>query len=465
MKIFDARIKRITLIMLTLLMSVSFVFAQGDDILQKKIDELNFKDATIGTIIESISQATGINIALASETGKSSDEQSDMGRITIRLRDITVENAISLVAKSTGLAYKVIGQNTFVIGPKALIDQESGTRNYILNLKYVNSKKIAKAFKDFPGEVIEVEGQNALLVRANPETFEDIQYQITKLDVPQKQVQIRVRIIEVNVDDSKEMGIDWSKLNHLTTIFAENPVNSAGVGLPYNYSDETGAIPFGDPSEFEVLPTDQYFQKMSDWDDFGNFSRQLYAFDITIDWLLENNSAKILTDTRLSSLNGETANVHIGENIPFVVIDNDKEVQVEREEVGIKLSITPSINSEDEITTTISPEISSVMGLVGGYVPRTKVRKVNSTITVPSGQTFIVSGLLNTQLSTQVNKVPFLGDIPYIGRFFRHETESLEKTDLIIEMTPTVITAADYNKDVQIEEEMTESLIKFGDEQ
>jgi len=465
MKIFDARVKRITLILLTIILSISFAFAQGeDDLLMKKIDNLNFKDATIGTVIEAISKLTDINIVVAAEAQKSADAE-DEKRITVRLNDITVENAISLVAKSAGFAYKVVGHNTFLIGPKTLIDQESGTRNYIITLNYIDASKIASAFKNFPGEVIEVKGQNTVLVRANPETFSDIQNQILKLDTPQKQVQIRVRIIEVNITDSKKMGIDWSKLNHLTTIIAEDPVNAGGVGLPYNFSDETGATPFGDAATFEGLPEDQYFQKLSDWDDFGNFSRQLYAFDVTIDWLLENNSAKVLTDTRLTSQNGETATVHIGESVPYVVKDDDNQVQIEKAEVGIKLEITPKVNSQNEITTHIIPEVSSVTALVGGFVPRTKIRTVNSTVTVPSGQTFVVSGLLSSQLNKTENKVPFLGDIPFVGKFFRHYTDTLEKTDLIIEMTPSVVNPSSYREVAQVEDVMAETLIKFGEQE
>ncbi len=464
MKIFNIRIRKFTLIMLALLMSVTFVFAQGnEDLLVKKIDNLNFKDATITTVIESISKLTGINVVVATEGTKSAEEGEK--RVTVRLKDISVENAISLVAKSYGFAYKVIGTNTFLIGPSKVVDQESGTRNYVYQLKYIDSEKITKAFKEMPGEVVAVQGQNALLIRANPETYADIENQIKKLDIPQKQVQIRVRVIEVNLSDSKKMGIDWSKLNNLTTIIAEDPVNAAGVGLPYGYTDVTGAIPHGDASQLGLLPANQYFQKMSDWDDFGKFSRQLYAFDITIDWLLENNSAKILTDTRLTSQNGEEAFVHIGETLPYVVMDNDKEVQVEREDTGIKLNILPKVNSENEITTFIQPEISSVIDLVGGYVPRVKKRTVTSTITVPSGDTFIVSGLLSSQLTTRKNSVPFLGDIPFIGRFFRHQIEDLEKTDLIIEMTPTVVSASDFNKTYDVDDVMTESLIKFDEKE
>lgn len=465
---FNVRIKKYVIVVLALFVSFTLFAQNNAELLETKIENLNFKDATVSTIIESISNLTGVNIVLANESGKSSGSEDGSGvsakRISVRLHDISVENAVSLVAKASGFTYNVMSNNTFLIGPKNIVEQESGTRNFVYQLKYIDSSKIKKAFKDFPGEITEIAGKNALLIRANPETYNDIKTQLEKLDAQTKQVQVRVRVIEVNVTDTKKVGIDWSRLNSLSTILAENPVNGAGVGLPYNYSDVTGRLPIGDMTDIGVKPEQQYFQKMSNWDDFGNFSRQLYAFDVTLDWLLENNSAKILTDTRLSAQNGETAKVHIGETIPYVVVDNDKEVQVEKVDAGIKLEITPKANCDNEITTRVRPEISSITDLVGGYAPRLKVRTVESTVTVPSGQTFVVSGLLSSQKNKRVNKVPFLGDIPFIGGLFRHTFEQVEKTDLIIEMTPTIVSTSDVYEEPQIEDILTERLIKFGEE-
>jgi len=201
-------------------------------------------------------------------------------------------------------------------------------------------------------------------------------------------------------------------------------------------------------------------------EDIGHFSRQLTAFDVTIDWLLQNNAAKLLTDTRITALNGEEAEIHIGEVVPYIAEDSEKQIQVEREEVGIKLKVKPTVNSEGQITTKIEPEVSSVMELVGGYIPRTKVRKVTSTVTVPDGQKIIVGGLLSTSMSTTVNRVPILGSIPLLGKLFQHKVKLLEKTDLIIEITPHVVTF-DESIDIDIDEELEKRLIheKISDDE
>jgi len=89
------------------------------------------------------------------------------------------------------------------------------------------------ALKIMPGESTAIEGQNAILVRANPETFAEISKRVEEIDVPQKQIEIRARLIEISVSEAEKYGIDWSKLNKLTTILAEDAKSSIGTGLPY----------------------------------------------------------------------------------------------------------------------------------------------------------------------------------------------------------------------------------------
>ncbi len=450
----------LTLLFLIVFISASInLLAQNTsrDLLNRKIS-LDAEDASVSNIISTMARLSDCNIVLAMDT-KAEDEDEEDKKITIHIKDVPIEQALALVVKSIGLSYRLVGEKTFIVGEKEKIEEEIGERTYVINLNYVDVDKLNKALAIMPGESIPIEGQNTILIRANPETFSDISNKIEEIDVPQKQIEIRARLIEISISDAKKFGIDWSRLNRLTTILAEDPLAANGAGLPFNYQDDTGATPHGNLSPLGELPEDQYFQKLDDWSDVGRFSRQLTAFDITIDWLLENNAAQLLTDTRITAMNGEEAEIHIGEVVPFVVEDNDKQIQVEREEVGIKLKIQPKVNKDGQITTSIEPEVSSVMELVGGYVPRTKVRKITSTVTVPEGKKIIVGGLLNSTTTNTTNKVPLLGDIPFIGKLFQHTSQSMEKTDLIIEITPTIV---DYSADIDynIDENLGKRLLK-----
>ena len=328
------------------------------DLLNTKIS-IDAEDGSVSHIISTMAKLSGCNIVLAIESDKEDRDGTEERKLTIHLKDVPIEQALSLVVKSIGLSYRLVGDKTFIVGEKERIEEEIGERTYVIYLNYVDVTKLAEALEIMPGEVIAIEGQNALLIRANPETFADISKKLEEIDVPQKQIEIRARLIEVSVNDAKKIGIDWSRLNSLTTIIAEDPKTVDNLGLPYAYDTGDITSPHGDLEEFGQLPDQQYYQKMDDLDDFFKFSKQLYAFDITVDWLLQNNAAKLLTDTRITAMNGEEAEIHIGEVVPYVVYDDDNNVQVEREDVGIILKVQPYVNADGQITAMIEPEVSS----------------------------------------------------------------------------------------------------------
>jgi len=450
---------------LLLLVGIASLSAQTrrDPILDTKVT-FNADDATLSSVFKALSRLSSTNIVLAIDQTSGTDQKEEK-RVTINIKDVPIETAVSLVASSAGLSYRVVGGNTFIVGVKQNIMEETGERSDIIYLNNVDAKKVSAALQNTGAKITALEGQNAIMVYGNPDTFKDLQDLVKSLDTQQDQVEIRVRLIEVHLNQAKKVGIDWSKLNHLTTILAEDPINSDGAGLPYDYSDVTGYLPHGNPTDFGVVPDEQYFQRIDGLSDIGHFSRQLTAFDVTIDWLLENNAAQLLTDTRVTALNGELATMHIGESVPFVVTDNEKQIQVERSEVGILLNVTPKVNKDGNITMNINPEVSSVSELVGGYVPRTKVRKISSAVTVPNEHKIIVGGLLNSSITQKTNKVPFLGDLPFVGKIFQHRYELVENTDLIIEITPRLVSMNETSPNVKVDDRLTRTLIEFEEEE
>ena len=433
-----------------------------DPILDTKVT-FNADDATLSSVFKALSKLSNTNIVLSVEQAGTAEKEEK--RVTINIKDVPVETAVSLVASSAGLSYRVIGSNTFLVGQKQNIMEEIGERSNIIFLNNLDAKKVSDALQNTSGKITPLEGQNALMVYGNPETFKEVEQLVKSIDLQQQQVEIRVRLIEVHINEAQQFGVDWSKLNHLTTILAEDPVNQYGTGLPYNYNDATGYLPHGDPTDFGVIPDEQYFQRINGFNDIGHFSRQLTAFDVTIDWLLENNAAQLLTDTRVTALNGELATMHIGEVVPFVVTDKENQLQVERSETGIILNVTPKVNQDGNITMNINPEVSSVTELVGGYIPRTKVRRVSSAVTVPNEHKIIVGGLLNSNITQRVNKLPLLGDLPLVGKIFQHRYELVENTDLIIEITPRLVSMQETSPTPKLDKRLTRTLIQYEEEE
>ncbi|PKN75956.1 MAG: hypothetical protein CVU49_00890 [Candidatus Cloacimonetes bacterium HGW-Cloacimonetes-2] len=455
--------KYLSIILLAvMLFAISLVFAQNRSPLLTRVT-FNADDATLSSVLNALSRLSNTNIVLAVDQAGSG--QREERRVTINIKDVPIENAVALVARAVGLSYRVVGENTFLVGERQRITEEAGERSYVIYLNNLDAALVGKALEGTGGTIVPIEGQNAIMFYGNPESYNQLVELINGIDVEQKQIEIRVRLIEVHLSNAKKYGIDWSRLNHLTTILAEDPVNGDGVGLPYNYNDETGYLPHGDPTDFGVVPDQQYFQRINGFHDIGHFSRQLTALDITIDWLLENNAAKLLTDTRVTALSGNEAEIHIGEVVPFVVTDNDRQIQVEREEVGIMLRVTPTVNAQGMITAHIAPEVSSVTDLVGGYVPRTKVRRISTRVTVPNEQRIIVGGLLNSTINQKTTKLPFLGDLPFVGKLFQHRYEMVENTDLIMEITPRLISTHQSSPAPIVDERLTRNLIEFEEEE
>ncbi len=455
--------KYLSIILLAVMLcAISLVFAQNRSPLLTRVT-FNADDATLSSVLNALSRLSNTNIVLAVDQAGSG--QREERRVTINIKDVPIENAVALVARAVGLSYRVVGENTFLVGERQRITEEAGERSYVIYLNNLDAALVGKALEGTGGTIVPIEGQNAIMFYGNPESYNQLVELINGIDVEQKQIEIRVRLIEVHLSNAKKYGIDWSRLNHLTTILAEDPVNGDGVGLPYNYNDETGYLPHGDPTDFGVVPDQQYFQRINGFHDIGHFSRQLTALDITIDWLLENNAAKLLTDTRVTALSGNEAEIHIGEVVPFVVTDNDRQIQVEREEVGIMLRVTPTVNAQGMITAHIAPEVSSVTDLVGGYVPRTKVRRISTRVTVPNEQRIIVGGLLNSTINQKTTKLPFLGDLPFVGKLFQHRYEMVENTDLIMEITPRLISTHQSSPAPIVDERLTRNLIEFEEEE
>ncbi len=466
----------ITLLMV-LMMGASLLSAQAarNPILDTKVS-FSADDATLSSVVKALSRLSGTNIVVAVDqsAGKSNNsftqsgntgENTDEPRVTINIKDVGIETAVALVARSVGYSYRVVGGHTFLVGQKQNIMEEVGERSDIIFLNNLDAKKVSDSLQNTGLKITPLEGQNAIMIFGNPDSFKDVKELISSIDSKQDQVEIRVRLIEVHLSNAKKYGIDWSRLNHLTTILAEDPINADGAGLPYDYSDVTGYLPHGNPNDFGVVPDEQYFQRINGLEDVGHFSRQLTAFDVTIDWLLENNAAQLLTDTRVTALNGELAEMHIGEVVPFVVTDQEKQIQVERSEVGIMLKVTPKVNKDGNITMVINPEVSSITELVGGYVPRSKVRRITSTVTVPNEHKIIVGGLLNSSIMQKTNKLPFLGDLPFVGKVFQHRYEVVENTDLIIEITPRLVAMNAETPELKLDERLTRTLIDFEDQE
>ena len=394
---------------------------------------IHAEDAFLPSILAILAKESGYNIVTDPNVNK-------QDKVSIHLDEVPIEQAINLVVRAVGLSYEVVGNSFLVADPKKL-KEEVGVTSYVITLKYAAAEDVKSLLQDISEQVqVDIPG-NKLLINASPKKIAEIIRVVESIDVPAIQIMLETRLIEVAADVEEQLGIDWSKISSYKTILTENGVPLTDGGGSVIPEDQT----FGD------IPATMPFNRLSDLfekDKTGilpkYFSRQLTAFDITLNMLQKNNQAEVLADSRLTTINGREASIKLLDIVPYILSSGGVggQVQVQREEVGIRLNILPTVNTDGYITTKVVPEVSSIYDFIGPdrTIPWVKKRESTTTIRVKDKESIIIAGLLSSDRSYAEDKVPLLWRIPYLGeKFFTHTVEKEKKTDLIIQITPRII--------------------------
>jgi len=407
----------------------------GNKQVEKK-EELNLvtvhaEDAHLPSILAILAKESGYNIV----TDPNVNRQE---KISIHLDDVPIEQAINLVVRAVGLSYEVVGNSFLIADPKKL-KEEVGVSSFVIELKYASAEEVKAMLQDISDQIqVDISG-NKLLVNASPKKIAEIQNVVSQIDIPAIQIMLETRLIEVAADSEEQLGIDWSRLSKFTTILAENALDET-TGSSVIPDDQTlgqkpTTMPF-DPLKTDLKEGSQIIPRY--------FSRQMTAFDITLDMLMKANQAEVLADSRLTTLNGREASIKLVDIVPYILSSGGVggQVQVQREEVGIKLDINPTVNTDGFITVKVEPEVSTIFEFIGpdNNIPRVKSRKSSTTIRVKDGESIIIGGLLSNDRKQTLYKVPILHKLPWIGsRLFTSKNLVERKTDLIIQITPRIV--------------------------
>jgi len=307
---------------------------------------------------------------------------------------------------------------------------------------------------------------NSLIVDAAPQDFEMVEQLIQQLDVAPQQVLVEVMIAELTLGKGKELGAEILSggTPSLGSTIALGGINNSGSDSELMQNVVNGVAPNG--LTFGVA-------KGSYVDSDGNVVPRI-PFLINIVAQQTKSKVKILSNLPLWTQNNQQATVNIGKNIPLLKSTvssgagtaRDYIQNIDRMDVGIKLTVTPHVNPNNEILMKINPTIEAIVEQSTGdeaYTPTIAKREVTTTITVPDGDTVIISGLIREDTVNKVVKVPILGSIPLLGFFFRNTKEAIERTNLLIFVTPHSSTNA--LKRAQLDENITSRTNLKGNEE
>src|SRR5262252_1187976 len=381
---------------------------------------LDADDALLPAVLKILAEKGSLNIVTGPGVAS--------GHITIHLKDVPVEQAVNLVVRAAGLAYERIGNSILVAEAKSLQD-ETGLSSYTIELKYADANEVKVALSGISEKIQVDTGGNRLIIVTSPRVIGEIQRVVAEMDKPARQVMLEARVVEVSTDGLKKLGIDWDLLNRQGMTFVEGSYDSVNVGNILNGAGGATVKVFPNtPGTYDI------------WK-LGNFTRLPMVFQSFVDLLIHDGNAKVLAQPKLVTLNGKEASMLAGQRIPYLVSQTvfaggaaapTQTVQIE--EVGIKLAITPLINADGFITVHIRPEVSSVTGFRGiaGDLPVVSTRQAETTVRLKDGSSVLIGGILDQEHTTELTKVPFLGNVPILGAFFRHENTSTSNRDLVI---------------------------------
>jgi type IV pilus secretin PilQ/predicted competence protein len=377
---------------------------------------IHASETPLADVLAILSEKSGLNIVASTEVE---------GRlISINLRETPVEEALNLIVRAAGLGYERIG-NSILVAPEQVLVQETGLGTYVIPLRFADAYELVSVVEKMVDKVAADPGGNRLVVVATPGMIDQIKSVVEELDVAPVQIVLETEVVEVSTDDLLELGVDWQKITRQTVVFSETDFDE-------------------DPKDTDAIPTTMPFNGRGvDWDE--GVYRQAKALEIALDLLETEGKARVLTRSKLATLNNRKAEIHIGDVIPYTVTGLTTggvyEVRVEKEKVGVSVSVTPRAAGDGHITVSVEPVVSTIVGFRGPNeeIPWTKERRATTQVRVMDGQTFMIAGLLSEDESHQITKVPLLGDIPVLGYLFQHNRLQSKNSDLIIKITPRIV--------------------------
>ena len=409
---------------------------------------LNFQDISVRTVLQIIADYNGFNLVTS---------DSVTGNITLRLDGTPWDQALDIVLRVKGLDKRMEG-NILMVAPtdelaareareleaKQTVADLEPLYSDFLTVNYAKAADIAKllANKDATmlssrGSVNVDERTNTILIKDTAVNIESVRKLIERLDVPVRQVLIESRMVTVRDSVTDELGIRWGFSDQQSST-SSNQGTSGSAGGANTIAN--GAIPSLDDRWNVNLPASNpagsiafHIARLAD----GTL------LDLELSALEQENKGEIIASPRITTANQKEARIEQGVEIPYVQAASSGATTVEFKKAVLSLTVTPQITPDNKIildlVITQNTRGETVQTPTG---PATAIdtQQIQTQVLVDNGETIVLGGIYQQQILSTVSKVPFFGDIPYVGTLFRSNREVNEKNELLIFVTPKIIT-------------------------
>ncbi len=410
---------------------------------------LNFQNIEVRAVLQLIADFTGLNI-VASDTVS--------GNITLRLKNVPWDHALDIILKTRGLGKRQTG-NVVLVAPNEEISarekQELEAQQQLeelaplvtrfVRINYAKAADISTLLKSGEktsilserGQVTVDDRTNTLMILDTNEKIDEIVKLVEQLDVPIRQVMIEARIVIASDGFSRSLGVQTGVSN----------ISQSGTNAYVTSGSTTGtdtsvtAINAG-AAAFPAL-ADRLNVNLPTTNSAGKIALAIlggsdYLVDLELSAMQQEGIGELVSNPRVITSNQKTATIEQGVEIPYQTVSSSG-TQVEFKKAVLSLSVTPQITPDNRVVMDLSVTKDNVSSIVNGGIPAIDTRQIKTQVLVNNGDTVVLGGIYENEKINSVDKVPLLGDIPFIGALFRRTVKTDNKSELLIFVTPKIL--------------------------
>ncbi|MGA4635574.1 type IV pilus secretin PilQ [Pseudomonas solani] len=405
---------------------------------------LNFQDIDVRSVLQLIADFTDLNL-VASDTVQ--------GNITLRLQNVPWDQALDLVLKTKGLDKRKVG-NVLLVAPadeiaarerqelesQKQIAELAPLRRELIQVNYAKAADIAKLFQsvtsgdpsasgaDDRGSITVDDRTNSIIAYQTQDKLDELRRIVAQLDIPVRQVMIEARIVEANVDYDKSLGVNWrgARVGDNNFVIGGNGgIRTGGGGTSPNAALGT-FVDMGAEGATSSLGI--------------GFVTDNTILDLELSAMEKTGNGEIVSQPKVVTSDKETAKILKGAEIPYQEASSSGASTTSFKEAALSLEVTPQITPDNRIimevkVTKDAPDFSNALN----GVPPINKNEVNAKVLVSDGETIVIGGVFSNTQTKATDKVPFLGDLPFLGRMFKRDVVQDKKSELLVFLTPRIM--------------------------
>lgn len=384
---------------------------------------LNFQDVEVRSVLQALADYAGVNLVASDAV---------QGSVTLRLEDVPWDQALDLVLRSKGLARRQEG-NVLLVAPaaefaaqsanarvgQALDAQVQPLRRELLPIHHAKAAELAElllasladdGILTGRGSLSVDERTNTLVAYQPADRLAELRQLVAQLDVPVRQVTIEARIVEANVDYEKSLGVRWGG-----PLYVETPRPGKELFVDLGVERVGSSIGLG-------------------------LLRGGVLLDLELSAMEKSGNGEIISQPKVVTADKETARILKGTEVPYQETSKSGATSVAFREASLSLEVTPQITPDNKVIMTVrvtkdEPDYVNALN----NVPPIRKNEVNAKVRVADGETIVIGGVYSTSQNNVVDKVPFFGDLPYVGRLFRRDALQEKKSELLVFLTPRIM--------------------------